>query len=306
MSTNLSTLALVGYGYWGSKIAPLLSQYSPQVFVIDPSAKKVPQHYHKKEIDVCLTDPRVTCFFVATPENTHFDLAHKLIQNKKHVFIEKPLTLKKSEAEALCLLAAQKKSVLFCDYIFLFDPYVEKIKKLIGQRLIGKLLSIESHRHSVGFHKSQIQVSDDLLIHDMYLGEFFFHSEISAVEKDSCYEQKQQIVEGKYTIRFNSNKKLNSWCSWVKKTPKREMIFKGESGDLIWSKSPDGKNTLQIIQGNTSSVIDVLPSSALEKSIAYFLEQAAQETEAQTSERYASYIRHVAMLESLREENPLI
>ena len=49
-------------------------------------------------------------FVVATPPKTHYQLTKMILNNDKHVLVEKPLTLKYEQSEKLVNLAMKKES----------------------------------------------------------------------------------------------------------------------------------------------------------------------------------------------------
>ena len=67
-------------------------------------------------------------FTVATPAETHFEIARKIIERGHHVLVEKPITM--NSADALCLheLSMKKKVNLMVGHVLLFHPAFQKIK----------------------------------------------------------------------------------------------------------------------------------------------------------------------------------
>ena len=48
-----------------------------------------------------LFEKNFDCSIVATPTTTHFEIVKKLLENKKHVLVEKPIALDKKSVEKL-------------------------------------------------------------------------------------------------------------------------------------------------------------------------------------------------------------
>lgn len=63
-------------------------------------------------IDDVLNNENINGVVISTPAVTHYDLAKKALMNGKHVFVEKPLSLKISEAEELVKISNEKKKIL--------------------------------------------------------------------------------------------------------------------------------------------------------------------------------------------------
>ena len=70
-------------------------------------------------------------FTVATPAETHFEVGSYLLEQGKHVLIEKPIALNTKEAGALKALADKHKVNLMVGHVLLFHPAIIKIKEMI-------------------------------------------------------------------------------------------------------------------------------------------------------------------------------
>ena len=53
----------------------------------------------------------------------------KLLENKKHVLVEKPIALDKKSVEKLIDLSKRNNSILLTNYIFLYNSAVQYLKK---------------------------------------------------------------------------------------------------------------------------------------------------------------------------------
>ena len=92
---------LIGCGNWGKKIKIILKKKTNLHFVSNSKTD------YKKKIN------KVDWVFVATPDKTHFSIVKFLINRKKNVFCEKPLTTKISDAKLLFSLAKRKGTKLY-------------------------------------------------------------------------------------------------------------------------------------------------------------------------------------------------
>ena len=59
---------------------------------------------------------------IVTPTTTHFDLAKSLLQQGRHVLLEKPMTDNAAQAAELVQLAQQKNCVLQVGHVERFNP----------------------------------------------------------------------------------------------------------------------------------------------------------------------------------------
>src|SRR6266851_5845382 len=100
---------------------------------------------------------------VATPTNTHYDVARALLANGKHVLIEKPITDNTAQATELAELAARNGLILQVGHVERFNPVLSAFEKHLTHPRF-----IEAHRLSPYPERStDIGVVLDLMIHDL-------------------------------------------------------------------------------------------------------------------------------------------
>ncbi|MBT4004761.1 MAG: Gfo/Idh/MocA family oxidoreductase [Candidatus Pacebacteria bacterium] len=264
-------IALIGYGYWGKKIYQTLSSFisNENIFVVDPNIKDSNLTIKLKKIENILSRKDIEHILIATPEETHYEIALKCLKNKKNIFVEKPFCLKAHEASHLHQLAQENNLQIFVDYVFLYDPYVKKIKKIIQENKLGNLLKIESIRHSANINKPNISVSDDLAIHDIYLGEYFFEKKISKTKINKKTIMLKHAKEAKVVFYYDK-KTLSADYSWIQPTSKRIMTFIGSAATLVWDK--DEKKLLIYKNQKLTNKMEVEKNkSPLELSVKEFL-----------------------------------
>ena len=103
---------------------------------------------------------------VATPTNSHFQIAKFALENKKNVLVEKPLSSSINEVIKLENISKKNKVLLFVDYPFLFSGSIEYLKKIIETKKYGNLIGIESFREQAPIRKD-CNVIWDLVVHDI-------------------------------------------------------------------------------------------------------------------------------------------
>ncbi len=145
-------VALIGYGYWGKKLFGYLkeNQASRPVFVHFRSLKKMPPRqiaaeYGPEFIPSCgqiWEDTAVDSVILATPIDSHYRLVKEALSRGKHVLCEKPLALRRTEAEELRSLARRKGLVLMTDYTYTFSRAVHKALAVIRDNGIGTMEKI--------------------------------------------------------------------------------------------------------------------------------------------------------------------
>jgi predicted dehydrogenase len=162
-------VGVVGVGHIGSNHARLYAEIPAAEFIaiydVDPArAKAVAQKYGAtatKSIEEFAE--LVDAASVATPTNTHYQVAHPLLQRGKHLLIEKPITENTAHASELAELAAREHLILQVGHVERFNPVLGALEaRLTHPRFI------EAHRLSPYPDRStDIGVVLDLMIHDL-------------------------------------------------------------------------------------------------------------------------------------------
>src|SRR5437868_15167926 len=174
MTTTDLRFGVIGWGYWGPKIARNLDSL-PQAKVTmvadmdihrlllpmsQPGVEKTirPEDIFRSDVDGVV---------IATPVRTHYQLAREALLHGKHVLVEKPLTANVAEAEELVALAEQQQRILMVGHTFEYNPAVNELRKLVQSGDLGNIYCIEAERVNLGLFRSDINVIWDLAPHDI-------------------------------------------------------------------------------------------------------------------------------------------
>lgn len=85
------------------------------------------------------TDPDIDIIYITTPHNTHIDFMKKAIENKKHILVEKSITLNSDElSEAVKL--AKKNGVVIGEAMTIYHmPIFKEVKKILDTGELGRV-----------------------------------------------------------------------------------------------------------------------------------------------------------------------
>src|SRR5882672_4941422 len=115
---------------------------------------------------------------VATPTNTHYDVARALLASGKHVLIEKPITDNTTQATELAELATRSNLILQVGHVERFNPVLSALEKYLTHPRF-----IEAHRLSPYTERStDIGVVLDLMIHDLEVILHFVRSPLWSID----------------------------------------------------------------------------------------------------------------------------
>src|SRR3954462_14666444 len=81
---------------------------------------------------------------IATPNDTHADLARRALEAGRHVVVDKPFTLTLAEARELAHLAARAGRVLSVFHNRRWDADFLTLRRLVADGTLGEVLALES------------------------------------------------------------------------------------------------------------------------------------------------------------------
>lgn len=141
---------LLAYGMSGKVFhAPFINKHSgfELTAIVERSKNDVltdyPETKQLRDIDELINNPEIELIIVNTPNYTHFEYAKAALSAGKHVLIEKPLSVLRSEAEELFSLAFRKNLQVFAYQNRRFDSDYNSVKQVLESGKLGKI--VEAH-----------------------------------------------------------------------------------------------------------------------------------------------------------------
>ena len=173
-------ICVIGAGNWGMNHIRTLNELNALGGIVDKNPGSIKSFvrndskciYHSN-LDEAL-DSGYDGFIVATPPNTHFKIAKRIIQSQKPILVEKPLTLNLKDAITLNKLAKQNQVNLMVGHLLLFHPAFRKIASIIKSGKLGDVQYIYSNRINLGTIRSDENVFWSFAAHDIALINYFF------------------------------------------------------------------------------------------------------------------------------------
>lgn len=168
-------VALIGTGYWGSKIA----KYIDEFFYFKIGADS------KLDLELIWSDEKIKSVIIATPIDTHYDLCKEALYRGKNVFIEKPVTVKYEDALDLMQIAKDTGLKVGVDYVQTFSPAIKTIQDLVAD--LSPIKYIEMSTKHLGRFMDQ-DVYKLLASHHLSILALFTDiSKIKVANKDHMY-----------------------------------------------------------------------------------------------------------------------
>jgi len=149
---SLLRVGLMGYGFAGktfhapviahcdrATVAAIATSQTEQARADFPAALIVP------DFAALLARQDLDCIVIATPNHTHFDLAHQALSAGKNVVVDKPVTLNAQQARILADLAKQQGRVFAPFHNRRWDGDFMTVRALIDSGKLGRITHMESH-----------------------------------------------------------------------------------------------------------------------------------------------------------------
>lgn len=144
--------ALIGFGYAGQTFhAPLITATLGLrlAAIVSGNPGKVRALWPDVPVlatpDAAFADPSVDLVVIATPNDTHADLARRALAAGKHVVVDKPFTVDLSDARDLLVLAQDANRLLSIFHNRRWDADFLALRSLIEDGVLGRITQFESH-----------------------------------------------------------------------------------------------------------------------------------------------------------------
>ena len=268
-------IAQIGVGGWGKNHVRVLSEIGTLSAVCDIDhklAKEFGEKYsvnYYKSLDELLDSENFDAAFVVTPTSTHMGIASRLLEARKHVFVEKPLTYKSKDGEKLVEIAKRKKVQLQCGYIERFNPAVNTVKKIISDGNIGDLIMLEFHRENqIPTHIKDVGIIYDTSVHDIDTANWLFNDMPNLVFARAGKIKHEFEDYATIMLGYNNNKTAIISSNWI--TPKKIRKFSAVCTNATISSDFITQEVI-VNKEITSDVIDIQKQEPLKLEILDFI-----------------------------------
>ena len=229
-------IAIIGAGYWGSKIVEALKKNTSVglVQIIDV----------KNGQTVDDIDSAITAAIIATPVWDHLSTATNLLERGFDVYVEKPMC---ETADRVRLLGKfVPKQILMVGHIFLYHPALDIIKSNIPR--IGKIKHVDSQRLNWGIYQTKTTPLLSLLPHDVsILHEIFAEIEVTVIRERNFTDNR---VPDWLSFDLNMGDVTATVTgSWFWPERVRKLTIIGTEGSIVWD---DVANQVHVYTGKVN------------------------------------------------------
>jgi UDP-2-acetamido-3-amino-2,3-dideoxy-glucuronate N-acetyltransferase len=245
-------LAIIGCGKWGFNHVKTAHRLFGDNFKIAcdnfPDREALinslsPDIKFTTSIDDIVKDPEINAVIISTPAETHFEIAKSLLENGKHVLVEKPITLNSDDAKMLKEIADENKLILMVGHLLLFHPAILKIKEFLDENKLGRLQYIYSNRLNLGTIRSEENILWSFAPHDISVIQFLTGCVPEKVLATGAVFVQNGIHDTTLTIlEFPNNVHAHIYVSWLHPFKEHRLVVIGDKSMMVFEDTlPSGK-----------------------------------------------------------------
>ncbi|MBI2383234.1 MAG: Gfo/Idh/MocA family oxidoreductase [Gammaproteobacteria bacterium] len=244
MTNSTLKYGVIGYGYWGPNLVRAFNQASGSKVIavadrltsnLAKAASLYPSIATHEDTAAIIGDPAIDVVAIATPISTHFELAKAALLAGKHVVVEKPLCASAEEAARLVDLAAKMNRQILVDHTFVYTGAVQKIRSIVDNGDLGKVLYYDSTRINLGLYQRDASVIWDLVVHDLSILMRLVPTKpdaISAISVDSLGIGVPAIAY--VTVFYPGNTIAHIHASWLAPVKIRRVLIGGKKSMIVY------------------------------------------------------------------------
>jgi len=233
---KVPSVAVIGSGYWGKNLVRNFHNIGVLKLVCDKNGTlldKVREQYAGVETclafnDVILHD-NINTVVISTPAETHYRLAREALLSKKHVFVEKPLSLHENEGHELVSLAKENNRRLMVGHLLQYHPVFVRLKELATTGKLGRINYIYSNRLNLGKIRSEENILWSFAPHDISMILSLAGEDPESVMATGGNYLHQKIADVTTThLEFSSGLQAHIFVSWLHPFKEQKLILVGD------------------------------------------------------------------------------
>ena len=291
MSDNTIGVAVVGAGVSGGKLVAdyLTAQRRGKVkllkicdsslpalgaLLIAKETSSIRQEMLTQDVHDILEDAAIKIVHIATPAETHYELAKMALEAGKNVLVETPMTLSSHESYHLVDLAKERGVLVEISDAVRFNRALLVAREMLSGGELGKLFYVKAHWTDLNASMDGDIISDlghePLDVLNLLLGEW--PKDVSAVGR--TYRNAGTHHDVAYILaEYASNMIAHIELSWLHPQNVKEITIVGSAGSL---EVDCLRQLLTQHSLDTTFSIPITPSNAMVTQIEHFADRVAQ------------------------------
>ena len=266
---------IIGLGNMGQKFASAIKETSNSKIISVASLdknkiKNFKDNYNLNKVSVynnydeIIKDKNINAIYIATLNNTHFELIKKCSENNKNILCEKPFTLNYDEGREVYDYITKNRVIFYEGFAYRSHPQTKIIQDIVQNNELGEIKNIQS---SFGFKINKIK--PDSRLFDKKLGggaildvgcyplsilNLFYKDPDSYKFLNTKGNLTHTSVDDFAEAEIEINKKIRCQIKVsFKENYQNKTIIEGQKGKLIINSPwlPEKQTNLEISQGSS-------------------------------------------------------
>jgi predicted dehydrogenase/acetyltransferase-like isoleucine patch superfamily enzyme len=233
---DFPNIAIIGSGYWGKNLVRNYAQLNVLQLVCDSNESTLSAIKNDyPEIDTCfaikdvLSREDIQGIVISSPAETHFRIAQEALLSGKHVFVEKPITLKIHEAQTLIELSKKYSLTLMVGHLLQYHPVFDHLKKLVKSGELGRINYIYSNRLNLGKIRREENILWSFAPHDISMILSLTDEEPTSVFAIGENYLHKKIADVTTThLSFSSGVRAHIFVSWLHPFKEQKLVVVGD------------------------------------------------------------------------------
>jgi len=233
---TLPSVAVVGSGYWGRNLVRNFKRIGALRAICDKDEvglrAMMAQH---PGVDACLAlsdllgRSDIKGIAIATPAETHFNLAREALLAGKHVLVEKPLVLHEAQGLELIEIANRKNLVLMVGHLLQYHPAFISLKEKVITGELGRINYVYSHRLNLGKIRREENILWSFAPHDVSMILSLAGSEPESLMTTGAYYLHERIADVTTThLEFPGGLHAHIFVSWLHPFKEQKLVVVGD------------------------------------------------------------------------------
>jgi UDP-2-acetamido-3-amino-2,3-dideoxy-glucuronate N-acetyltransferase len=291
--SSVPQIALVGCGYWGKNLCRNFYGLGALKSVVDATENGqaiarslAPNAIISDNFNDILGDDQIQGIALATPAETHANLAIQALRSGNDVFVEKPMALSISDAEAMQKVANETGRILMVGHLLEYHPAVLKLRELIDSGELGKINYVYSNRLNFGKVRTEENALWSFAPHDVaVIIRLLGQSPIEVSASGGAYLTKGIADVTVSNLQFSDNSRAHIFVSWLHPYKEQRLVVVGDQKMAIFNDvNPFGEKlnvypqlvqfdgTLPILKKEDAEFIEHANTEPLREECTHFLE----------------------------------
>lgn len=311
----MKNIACIGGGYWGKNLIRNFYELDSLAMICDSDSSR--KDYYKnlypdvqftEDYNSVLNNKNIKAVVIATPAETHYDLATAALVNEKDVFVEKPMCLDYFWAHKLVEQSETINKILMVGHVLQYHPAITKLKELIDLNYLGKINYIYSNRLNIGKIRTSENVTLSFAPHDISVILMLLNDYPKSIySTGGTYLQSDIADVTMTTMKFDSNIDAHIFVSWLNPFKEQKLVVVGSKRMIVFDDTIEDKlisynheikweNQVPIVNKAKGEIIEVVKSEPLKEECRHFIECVENRTKPKTDGREGLRVLNILLL----------